>query len=362
MRVATVFSGVGAFEHALMKLEIDHEIVFACDNGERHIDIDVEGLKAKLAKLSNAERRNYVKKLYDETKKKNHVKETYMANYKIDESKWYEDIRFIDGKEYNGKVDLFVGGSPCQSFSAIGKRKGLKDARGTLFYDYARLIREIQPKAFIFENVPGLLNHNNGDTWQTIHAVFNDLKYTIHKDILNSINFGIPQNRRRLFVIGIRDSNIPFAIPKESQSLENTVFDYLEDRIPARHYLGKKGFEFVTNPKYANRAQVNRKVIRTQKANQQFNWNGDFIFQDYSEVKGDPEILNRAHVGNWNGRYGVIRQLTHRECFRLMGFSDDFKIVSPNVEAYRQSGNSIVVNVFESIIKELLNTKALSLQ
>ena len=121
---------------------------------------------AKTNHFTFDELNKYVKELYDNTKKINHMKKSYFANYFIDENNWFEDIRFIDGSVFRDKVDILVGGSPCQSFSNMGQRKGLEDARGTLFYDYARLINEIQPKVFIYENVPGMLNHNNKDTWK----------------------------------------------------------------------------------------------------------------------------------------------------------------------------------------------------
>ena len=134
------------------------------------------------------------------------------------------------------------------------------------------------------------------------------------------------------------------------------MFDFLENGpVAARHYLGKKGFEFVTNPKYRNRARVNHEIIQTQKANQQYNWNGDFVFEPLSNVENNNEIMNRAYVGTWNEQQGVIRQLTYRECLRLMGFSDQFNIVVPNVPAYRQAGNSIVVNVLQAILTQIMN-------
>ena len=112
-------------------------------------------------------------------------------------------------------------------------------------------------------------------------------------------------------------------------------------------------------PKYRNRAKVNSPIIRTQKANQQFNWNGDFVFEELDKKKHNSEILERAYVGKWHGKEGVCRQLSYRECLRLMGFSDDFKIVVPNVAAYRQAGNSIVVNVIEAVVKEIVRAGAL---
>jgi len=182
-------------------------------------------------------------------------------------------------------VDVLVGGSPCQSFSIIGKRAGLEDTRGTLFYDFARLIKETQPKVFIYENVPGMLAHDRGKTWQVISEVFDSLGYKIYKDLLNAKDYGMPQDRKRLFVVGFRDHNVNFKFPQPIK-LTTNFFDYLEDnrKVDPKHYLGQKGFEFVTAPKYRNRARVNPEIIQTQKANQQFNWNGDFVFVPLAEV------------------------------------------------------------------------------
>lgn len=351
IRLATVFSGIGAIEQALKKNKENFNIVFACDNGEREISISSEEVN-ELKHLNNFDRNKIVKELYESTGKINYVKESYFANYHINEENWFEDIRFIDGNEYKGKVDLFVGGSPCQSFSVIGKRKGLEDARGTLFYEYARLIKEIQPKVFIYENVVGMLNHDKGKTWEIIQNIFMSLGYDIHWSILNSKDYGIPQNRRRVFVVGFK-SKKNFTFPKPIELSTNT-FDYLEKPpISAKHYLGRKGFEFVTGEKNKNRARVNRKIIQTQKANQQFNWNGDFIFENIQILKDDFAIMNRAYIGEYNGQMGAIRQLTNRECLRLMGFDDSFKIVVDSTNAYRQAGNSIVVNVLQKILNSI---------
>lgn len=355
INVATVFSGIGAPEQALIKMGIKPNIVFACDNGEIEIEQSYDEISSKIKGMNQEDANNYVKSLYKASKKKNYVKTSYFANYKIQESNWYEDIRFLDGNPYKNKVDLLVGGSPCQSFSIIGKRAGLDDVRGTLFYDYARLIKQIEPKAFVYENVPGMLVHDHGNTWKVIQSVFESLGYKVHYSILNAKDYGIPQDRKRLFVVGIKDPNAQFSFPKNIE-LKTEMKDYLEKYIEAKHYLGKKGFEFVTNPKYRNRARVNSKIIQTEKANQQFNWNGDFVFEELSTVmkkKNKDEILNRAYVSTWNGQEGVIRQLNYRECLRLMGFSDDFKVVVPNVPAYRQSGNSIVVNVLEALFAQI---------
>lgn len=157
IHLATVFSGIGAVEHALTRLDIEKDIVFACDNGERKLKTKYSQIEDETRNMNNADRNNYIKNLYDRESGKNYVEETYKANYEMQDSVFFQDAKLLDGYEYEGKVDLFVGGSPCQSFSIMGKRKGLDEARGTLFYEYARLVSEIKPKVFIYENVTGML-------------------------------------------------------------------------------------------------------------------------------------------------------------------------------------------------------------
>lgn len=362
IKLATVFSGIGAIEQALKKLKINHKIVFACDNGEREKEFEKEVNKKYLDSLENIDlKREYVENIYKNLKKKNQMEKSYKANYKIDDSNFFQDITTLNGTLFYKNVDLFVGGSPCQAFSIIGKRGGFNDTRGTLFYEFARLVKEISPKVFIFENVKGMLNHDKGKTWETILNVFEELNYNIYHEkgyVVNSKDYGIPQNRPRIFIIGIRKDlklKKEFEFPKIKE-LKLTVKDFYEkEDIEAKYYLGQKGVEFVTNPKYKNRAQVNKDIMMCQKANQQFNWNGDFVFEELSN-KHHKEILERAYVTKFENKKGVIRKLTPRECLRLMGFSDDFKIVVQDTHMYRQSGNSIVVNILEEIYKKIEET------
>jgi DNA (cytosine-5)-methyltransferase 1 len=353
LTIASVFSGVGAFEHALKRLKVKHEIAFACDNGEIETNFDENTAEMLNNIKDNDLLQNKIKELYKNTNEQNFVKETYFNNYKINEQNWYEDIRYLDGTKWKNKVDIFVGGSPCQSFSIMGKRAGLSDARGTLFYDYARLINTIKPKVFIFENVYGMLSHDKGKTWKVIQEVFNSLDYKIHSKVLNSIDFSIPQDRKRLFVVGFKDSNNDFSFPK-SFNLETKFNDYLEKKVAVKYFLPKKGFEFVTNPKYKNRARVNPSIMQTQKANQQFNWNGDFVFHTKDEIVKLYGENSNIYIEKFNGISGGIRKLTPRECFNLMGFSKDFKVHQRDVSAYRQAGNSIVVNILEALLHQIL--------
>jgi DNA (cytosine-5)-methyltransferase 1 len=351
MKLATVFSGIGAIEESLRQLNIPFETVFACDNGERELEFDIDDI-IQMNPYGVENINKYVNELYNQLKKPNYVKATYLTNHKNENMTWYEDIRFIDGHKYRDKIDLLVGGSPCQSFSIIGKRGGLNDTRGSLLLEFIKLVDQIRPKVFVFENVKGLLTHDKGSTFKVVMEHFNQLGYSIHEKVLNSMHYGIPQNRSRLFIVGFRDhSSFHFPEPIE---LKTTLNNYLDNNVSAKYYLGKKGFEFVTNPKYKNRARVDRQIISTQKANQQFNWNGDFVMEPLENVENNQEIMRRAHIGTYNGSLGAIRMLTPRECLRLMGFDESFKIVGPDKEVYRQAGNSIVVNVLMEIMKEIM--------
>ena len=162
-----------------------------------HEKINYMAVQKKLEGMGEdwAARKKYVDSLYEGMEKRNKVKLSYMANYNIKDEQLHWNVA--------GQVDLFVGGSPCQSFSLVGKQRGLDDTRGTLFYEYARLIDEIKPKVFIYENVKAVTTHDGGRTWKKMQQVFSELGYKFTWSILNSKNFGIPQNRER-FGIGKR--------------------------------------------------------------------------------------------------------------------------------------------------------------
>jgi len=319
------------------------------------------------------------------------------------EENWYNDVMDIKGQKYVGKIDLLVGGSPCQSFSMIGKRKGLEDTRGTLFYEFARVVKESQPKVFIYENVKGLINHDKGNTFETIKATFDELGYRYYYKVLNAKDYGMAQHRERIFVVGFKDKSIDFSFPQHIP-LERTMQDFLEDYIDTKYYLKEKGVKFVTSAKNRKKryTQINGKIAICQKANQQFNWHGDFIFDkrqkaedaefifDVNEVeekyylsekvktyvlaggtknfktstKTDLEVarpllqtmhkMHRAGVDNYvTHNKGRIRKLTPKECLRLMGFGDGFKQIVSDTQMYRQAGNSIVVDVLMAILIEM---------
>lgn len=373
IRIGTVFSGIGAIEHAFQRLKLRHKIVFASDIDDK-------------------------------------CKKSYFANYNINEEDWYSDIREFDATKYANKVDFVVGGAPCQSFSMVGKRLGFEDARGTLFYEFARIIKETNPKIFLFENVKGLLNHDKGRTWNVIHNIFEELGYSVSFRVLNSKDYGIPQHRERIFCIGFKTAT-DFKFPRPIE-LEYIMYDFLEDYFDTKYFLREKGIKFVTSHKNREKCytQINGDIALCQKRNQQFNWHGDFIYhplaidENYEEgfdefifdvkdveekyylsekvakyvlasgtknfktsTKTDLDIarpllhsmhkMHRAGVDNYVTHKGRIRKLTPRECLRLMGFKDTFKIVVSDTSMYQQAGNSIVVDVLIALLKQLDITK-----
>ena len=356
IRLGTSFSGIGAIEHALKRLGIRTQIVFAGD-------------------------------LDDDCKK------SYFANYNITEDKWHTDVCNFDASKFKNKIDLFVGGAPCQAFSLRGKHGGFDDTRGTLFREFARIVIECQPKIFIFENVKGMLSHDKGNTWKTIKETFEkDCNYQIYYQVLNGKDYGIPQSRDRIFCVGFK-KNTEFKYPTPIP-LNRNIYDMLETTVNPKYFLKYKGVRFITKGINHQKSytQINGEIQLCQKRNQQFNWHGDFIFHpklkddirtpetdvtlfDLSECEEtyynhlNPE--NYALVPSGDGLYkmqkvdkaqivesqGRFRKLTPRECLRLMGFDDSFKIVVPDTAIYKQAGNSIIVDVLMALLKQIDITK-----
>lgn len=359
INLGTVFSGIGAIEHALDRLGLPHIIEFACDNGERKLKSGFEKVLLDIDGMTDYEKNNHITQLYEKECGINNVEQTYRANYRINNEMFYQDVRFLDGMQFEGKIDLFVGGSPCQSFSIAGKRGGLEEARGTLFYDYARLVSEIKPKVFIYENVPGMLNHDGGKTWTIISKIFSDLDYSWTHWLINAKDHGLPQNRRRIYVIGFhKDYEECFQRLEEPTPipLNRDMTSFLEDDVDNKYYLPEKGFLRVINPKHKKHVALNGKIARCQVANQQFNWYGDMRFETVIPQRLQND--ERVYKDYYNGVFGVARCLTPRECLRLMDFSDDFKIPEnvSDQKLYRQTGNSIAVNVLMEIMNQILKT------
>lgn len=350
IRIATSFSGIGAIEYAFKRLGLKAEIVFAGD-------IDAN------------------------------CKKTYFANYDIKEKQWHTDIHNFNAKAFKGKVDLFVGGAPCQAFSIVGEQLGFEDTRGTLFREFARVVKECKPKVFIFENVQGLFKHDKGRTWEVIYNTFRDYcGYDIHFQLLNARDYGIPQTRERLYCVGFRKStNFKFPAPIP---LKYKMYDFLEDYSESPYYDGVRKEKILSpNIEHQRRLaagvdleqfndfifpvrEVDDKYYLSEKVSKYVLSYGTKSFR--TPIKTDLDIarpllqsmhkMHRAGVDNYvtyNKSKGIngLRKLTPRECFRLMGFKDDFKIVVSNTSAYMEAGNSIVVDVLIALLKQMDITK-----
>lgn len=416
MRLATVFSGIGSIEQALRRLGKDYEIVFACDNGDVELNLlsgedledytrltklrskkqlrapkDIkrleelgkkensiaEAIRAEICSLtSKVEKKRFADRLYAEnSRQRNFVKIAYLANYgdKLSEDDFHLDIRFLDGTDYReSNIDLLVGGSPCQAFSDVGAKYGLNDTRGTLFYEFARIVNETQPRVFIYENVRGLTTHDDGKTWAVMRSVFeNDLNYRIAEpQILNASDYGIPQSRRRVFVIGIRDDiKCPaFQYPAPIE-LQYTMQDFLEENCAFGHFnfdrqTGELIVEHVPGHpdiKFTLTPAVQKYVLAGGTGNYSTSTETDLpIARTLMKMMTQH---HRAGVDNYitvKKKPLVLRQLSDREALRLMGYPDDFKIAVSSMQTLRQAGNSIVVDVMMAIVRQIFVTKAIS--
>lgn len=374
IRLATLFSGIGSVEQALERANISHKIIFACDNGDINIEYNHELEFNKIKNMtSKLEKKKYVDKLYaSKSKKQNYVKMTYLANYgdKILEDDFHLDINLLDGTDYKNQVDLLVGGSPCQSFSSVGFKGGLEDARGTLFYEYARIIKEVNPKVFIYENVRGLTTHDHGKTWKIIKSIFNSLNYTITEPkILNAADYGIPQNRRRVFVVGIRNDvkvNKQFQYPDPIE-LKYSMKQFLESRCEFGNFRYDKEGNLEIKESNFDATRIDDKYVLSDLVRKYVLTPGTKTFK--TSIKYDLDIArtilstmgnrHRAGVDNYmtdKGGEEKLRMLTEREALRLMGYSDDFKIVVSRAQMYKQVGNSIVVDVMLAVLNEIIKT------
>lgn len=383
LKVGTDFSGIGSPEAALKRLNIPHHNVFACD-------ID------------------------------KYAKKSFLELNSLD--LFYDDITTRDYKEVP-QLDLYVAGFPCQSFSLAGKRGGFDDTRGTLFFNVAEFIKVNQPKCFILENVKGLLSHDSGRTYQTITDVLTNsggtlngqmgmdsiedgLGYHVYTKVLNTKDYGIPQNRERIFIVGFKDWK-EFRFPKKIP-LELRLKDILEQEVNDKYYLSDKMKNFVLNTNFREAKPINVNKIspcikvggdtpcfvddsikvhslypRSSKTGK--GGTGRLSKEDgttYCLDTGNSQAIEiiggtqknptrmfdvsptlTTAMGDGGGHIPIhnyknnIRRLTPLECWRLQGFTDEefYKVekVNSDTQLYKQAGNSITVNVMTEILRKI---------
>jgi DNA (cytosine-5)-methyltransferase 1 len=327
IKVGSDFSGVGAFDQALLRLGINYETVFACDMD-------------KYARI------------------------TYIHNF--GEPAYYPQ-NVYDREIPAESLDIYMTSPPCQAFSLAGKRLGKDDKRGILFFNSHEFINKNKPRFFIFENVKGLLSDDGDKTFQEwvnllggksvnglpiLFPYEDSVPYHIYWKVLNAKEHGVPQNRERVFIIGIRDDqDNNFRFPAE-EHLTKKLTDVLENDVSEKYYLTEKILNDIMFDNY--------KVKSATKCGYEIVSEGDsinFSFPNSKTRKGrvGKQVAQTLDTACNQAIYtNRIRRLTPRECFRLMDFPDsfDFSCVS-DTQAYKQAGNSIVVRVLEKIIKNL---------
>lgn len=273
------------------------------------------------------------------------VQKTYALNFG---ERPQGDITKIEANDIPDH-DILCAGFPCQPFSTAGRRLGFEDTRGTLFFEVARILKEKKPTGFILENVKGLTNHDNGNTLDVILNTLNEIGYDCKYRVLNAKNYNVPQNRERWYCIGVRkDSSInidDFSFPEEEE-LKVTLSDIIEKNVDAAEYKISEACERNVN------TFVEKKEIKVTPYTLAY----DIRPSRCHFVKGDISNCLTAKMGTGGSNVAVVveqkRKLTERECLRLMGFPDDYKIGS-GYQAYKQIGNSVVVPVITKLADEL---------
>jgi DNA (cytosine-5)-methyltransferase 1 len=397
IQVGSDFSGVGAFDQALIKLGVEYKTIFACDMDK-------------------------------------YARETFIHNY--GEPNYYPK-NVYDREIPSESLDIYMTSPPCQAFSLAGKRLGKGDKRGILFFNSYEFIQKNKPRYFIFENVKGLLSDDNGNTFSewvnylggksvngnsVIFPYLDSVPYHLYWKVLNAKQHGVPQNRERVFLIGIRDdSDNDFQFPKE-EHLTKKLKDVLEEKVDDKYFLSEAAINGILNTKFQIRANTiqekdyvdcltacdykSPKSIKIksgtakgyEEARKGDSINFGFASSDTRRGrvgKGVAQTLDTAcnqgvMVGDYRTDEGFrwradgnspcimasmrdtwkegfsrenppivkkdykIRRLTPRECFRLMDFPDTFTWPVSDSQAYKQAGNSIVVNVLYKIIKNLI--------
>ena len=363
--LATLFSGIGAPEFAAKKVFDSVKMIFACE-------ID------KFARKS------------------------YLANHDAPLA-FYEDICDLDAKAYAEQIDILIGGSPCQDFSTAGQRAGENGERGNLIWQFYRIVSEARPKVFIYENVKGFLSINGGKSYQSFLDALRGLGYFCHAEILNTKDYGIPQNRERLYIVGFLDAQEYHAFYIAPKTGCKRLADFLDTSIDEKYFLSDKALTHFRskNPKFNGKFEpknANESIADTLTTKPNHRRTDTFIkVVGELDIKGadcikrvydmdglvptlttmggggrEPKILQHSRGFNKGAEFELcptissnsfehnnllknerIRKLTPKECLRLQGFPESFKIVVSDTQTYKQAGNAMSVNIIKMIFKQI---------
>jgi DNA (cytosine-5)-methyltransferase 1 len=355
--VGSDFSGVGAFNQALKRLGIEYNEIFACDMDK-------------------------------------YARQTFIHNY--GEPKYYP-TNVYEREIPSESLDIYMTSPPCQAFSLAGKRLGKNDKRGILFFNSLEFIEKNKPRFFIFENVKGLLSDDGGRTFNewvnflggksvngapVLFPYADAVDYHLYWKVLNAKHHGIPQNRERVFLIGVRDDkDNNFSFPAE-EHLTKKLKDVLESEVDEKYFLSDERIGTITKSERGigwTDVELKNTANCVLTAYSKIPTDGEYLKVKSATSKGYEEAtdgdsinfsvpnseIRRGRVGKGVAQtldtqcnQGIlnnyqIRRLTPRECFRLMDFPDTFTWPVSDSQAYKQAGNSIVVNVLYKILKNL---------
>lgn len=262
---------------------------------------------------------------------------TYEANFGEHPS---GDITKIAAKDIPD-FDILLGGFPCQAFSIIGKKEGFENETcGTLFFEIERILKEKQPKAFMLENVRNLTAHDKGNTFKVIRTHLEALGYTVYAKVLNALDYGVPQKRERIIIVGFKD-NILFSFPEPvPASCKKTLKDILEVDVDEKYYV-------------KDRIKESR-LMRLKDPN----YPKPYISHENMAGSITPHPYSSCLRAGASANYILIndeRRPTEREMLRIQGFPDDFKIVVPYSQIKHQTGNSVAVPVIKAVANQMIN-------
>lgn len=338
MKYFSLFTGIGGFE---LGIEHAHETINKCEVRTKqahggHMPFDCRDNVEKPICVGYSEIDKYAIQIYQSH---------------FPEHKNYGDITKINEKELPD-FDLLVGGFPCQSFSIAGKRKGFADTRGTLFFDIARILQRKRPRLLLLENVKGLLSHDNGDTFKTIIATLTELGYDLQWQVLNSKNFGVPQNRERVLIVGhLRGTPRPEVFPITGDG-DETNGGICANAITASYWKGHDNHGARTQIAYTPKEQGG-KVEQAGKINE--GQSGRI----YSPTGLSPTLNTMTGGGLKEPKIieGMrIRRLTPTECERLQGFPDGWTLGVSDTQRYKTLGNAVTTNVIRFVCERIFAT------
>lgn len=282
-----------------------------------------------------------------------------------------EDIRNIADrdleKEFNislGKLDLLSGGAPCQSFSYAGKRLGLQDVRGTMFYYYATFLKKLQPKMFLFENVKGLLTHDKGKTFKTILDIFEEQGYIVQYKVLNAWDYSVPQKRERLITIGVRKDLYKeglFSFPEKHSYkpiLKDIILDVNPSKDECQRYSENKEKIFSLVPPGGYWKDIDENIAKEYMKSCWYMGGGRTgILRRLSLNEPSLTVLTSPFMKQTDRCHPIeVRPFSYRENARIQTFPDYWLFEGKLSEKYKQVGNAVPVNLAKSIGLEIMKS------